>query len=535
MYSQPPNYLISKLIMKSKTQVFIALICIAYQSQLFAQIFHQSTMFAVSKSGINSLNTLHQYNEEFNQWNLIGNIGTQNIDAIAFDNVHQILYAANGGILGTLNRSTGKFTAIGVTNYGNGELGRFLLNNIDGLTFCPLSNTLYASHHRLGDYAGSNDLLFKIDPADGKIIPFSMINSKGNMVDYAVIEAVEHNNCCELYGVNDLALNSYTNQLYAIQSNKTDNEILTTIDLSSAETQSIEYNFSNFESKGLTISNFGELFGSSALSDYFLIINTQYQFVQPLCPFDYYEQYQEFHSIAYAGPYNDLALKITLHPDEKPPFFKNDTINCEIMVYNQGQIEVNDIQLINHLPEGLVLNESQWIDQGAHAILNINTQLNPGDSLLEAIQLIVQQNQEGNLMNTTEILSVRNHEMIDPAYNILSLLDIDSTADEVADNETHIVDNETKLRGEKMNEDEDDHDLVIIEISSKESICLAELMLMDNFLNTGIYNAEEVIISNGVIVDSVSVRFKAGDSILLNNNFEVKKGAAFEASIGICE
>jgi len=535
--------------MQLKAQ-FIILLFMGFLIQTEAQIFYESTFFAVSKtstnqennlnttSNLNNQNTLHQYTTATNQWHLIGSTGTTNIDAIAMDNIGQVLYAINGGILGEINTTTGEFTEIGSANYGNGTEGRLLLNNVDGLTYCPLSNTLYASHHIIGVYAGSNDLLFKIDPSNGEIIQNAMIDENGNNADYAVVEAVKHNACCELYDISDLAFHPFTHQLYTIQSNKDNNDILTIIDPTTGQINSVIFDLSDYDSKGLSFTNFGELFGSSTTANNFQIINTDYRFVQPLSTFDISRQHTQFHSIAYAGPYHDLALKITLDANEQPPFIKDDLLACKIIIYNQGEIDVDEIELINHVPNGLSVLDTNWVfkeDKGRFALRTLYTNISPGDSIMTNIQLKVDDTQESNLINTVEILSARNKDILDLKFKILDLPDIDSNADEYVDNETYIIDDEISENGEKVNEDEDDHDIVIIEVDAFRLNCINDLDLMDNLLNTGTYQAAEEIKVNTVVSQGVKVGLKAGNCISLITDFEVEKGGDLEVSIASCE
>ena len=70
---------------------------------------------------------------------MIGATAT-NIEALAYFPIpgQQTLYAANGGTLGTINTSTGAFTAIGEIDGGgtaNGFAGPQTLNDVDGLMF----------------------------------------------------------------------------------------------------------------------------------------------------------------------------------------------------------------------------------------------------------------------------------------------------------------------------------------------------------------------------------------------------------------
>jgi len=525
--------------MKSKTLLLLVSLLILFIDYSSAQMFDQSTVYAVSKKNTsNNQNSLHQYNAATNSWHLIGNTGTTNIDAIAIDNKHNILYAANGGILGKLDVQTGQFKAIGTANYGNGEVGRFYLNNIDGLTYCAITNTLYANHHRPGDYAGTNDLLFKIDPKNGSIFQNAMIDSKGNAADYAVIEAVPAGKecCVELFGVSDLALHPVSNQLYVIQSNKDNQDLLTTINTSNGKNIDIVYDLNGNDCKGLTFSPFGELLGTSTLLNNFLIVNTQFQFVQSLSTFNLDQSYQEFHSIAFAGPYNDLALKITLDPNEKKPIYQeNDIVTCVVTIYNQGNIPIHYIELINHIPNGLSLSDDLWIDYGNYAIRQLDTMLIPGDSVSTTIQLKVELAEPGILTNTVEILASKNNEILDPSLSVFSLLDIDSTADEMADNDTNVVNDMITQGGEKIMEDEDDHDIVIVEIAASTKDCLSEIILTEDQKISANYQAQQDIFSTSVINNDIKISFEAGSCITLHHNFEVKMSADFVANIATCE
>ncbi len=67
-----------------------------------------------------------------------------------------------------------------------------------------------------------------------------------------------------------------------------------------------------------------------------------------------------------------------------------------------------------------------------------------------------------------------------------------------------------------------------------ESICPDHLDINDSGISNGLYQAKVDIYANGKVPDSRDVMFKAAECILLDSNFEVIKGADFDAVIGEC-
>jgi hypothetical protein len=81
-----------------------------------------------------------------------------------------------------------------------------------------------------------------------------------------------------------------------------------------------------------------------------------------------------------------------------------------------------------------------------------------------------------------------------------------------------------------------DHMPVVMELNVvlPEPTCIDQVNISDIPIVDGLYSANQSITSTGRVASSSFVTFKAGDFILLNNEFEVEFGAMFLAEIGIC-
>ncbi len=140
--------------------------------------------------------------------------GTQLIEAMTWSLDFTTLYAANGNQLGTLNTTSGLFTAklntVGsVADPLAGEFGNITVADVDGLSFDPASGVLYGVHRR----EASNtqlDVLIKIDPVTGKHINGTF----GVGVDY--IKVRTDLLATPLYEIDDISFDPVSGSLYAI-------------------------------------------------------------------------------------------------------------------------------------------------------------------------------------------------------------------------------------------------------------------------------------------------------------------------------
>ncbi len=184
----------------------------------------------------------------------IGNTNRYNIEAIAFQPGGSVLYAADAGQLGTLNLTTGAFTAS--TNSfgsGSGSAGSITFSDVDGLTFDPTTGFLYGSHRRSGP-----DVLFRINPATGQ-----RVNDAFGADEYVVVAPI-----AGLEDVDDIAVDPVTGVMYAILNNGGSSESrLVTVNKSTGATTSVgsvKIGGGHIQDiEGLAFFNDGKLYGSS--------------------------------------------------------------------------------------------------------------------------------------------------------------------------------------------------------------------------------------------------------------------------------
>ncbi len=155
--------------------------------------------------GFSTPDTFYTFNHTTGAVVAIGETGTLNVEAMAYDTVNQIIYAADGDDFGTIDITTGIFTAI-TTNMGslNGAEGNNVINDIDGMTYDYTNNIIWATERSSGTDGLPDDMLLKIDPITGIPLP----NGFGAGVGYVTVVTNEHD-------LDDLAM-AADGTLYAI-------------------------------------------------------------------------------------------------------------------------------------------------------------------------------------------------------------------------------------------------------------------------------------------------------------------------------
>jgi len=487
-------------------------------------------------------NVLFELDQTTNQWFQVGATGTNFLEAIAIDAISGIIYAAEGsggshginGAFGIIDRTTGNFEKIGETGIGNGAFGPINLNNIDGLTFDPVNQIMYATHRVEGDSPGTNDLLFQIDLSTGGFLPGAMIdNTTGFPVDYAVIpEILEGDFGEDVYNVSDIAYNSYSGQLFAIQTQDA-RSIITEIEPQSGDVIDVIYDLEEEYVEGLGFTQLGELFATTGNdSSSFLYLDIAASQTIPLFPIDVTGENTGFGSFDCDLAKNDLALEITLDSSTVLPIQPGDLVTCVITIHNQGDLENIDITLTNYTPSGLTLADANWIDTPNGTAVNMLTEsLLSGESTTINITLKVDNSYNGgSLTNSVEITSSFNPSITDNYGNALPLPDVDSVPNDLND-EINIVDNEINGGGPDAGEDEDDHDIVLLNFNNG----IANILNLTGLIDGGTYLAGQTIISNGQLKSSSTVLFKAGSEIILNKGFTIENNTFFDAEIGKVE
>ncbi len=174
--------------------------------------------------------------------------GTDNIEAIAFNPMATILYAADANELGTINRTSGVYTTIGSFGTGNGSLGSRAFDDIDGLSVDPLTGILYGSNRE-----ATEDLLLQINPSTGAYIP----DAFGSGIDYVVINSISNH-----LDIDDIAIDPYDGQMYGIANSGGAGDRLVKINkLTGVATDVGLLGVDDHE--GLSFSNDGQLFGTT--------------------------------------------------------------------------------------------------------------------------------------------------------------------------------------------------------------------------------------------------------------------------------
>jgi len=182
----------------------------------------------------------------------------------------------------------------------------------------------------------------------------------------------------------------------------------------------------------------------------------------------------------------DLALKKELALGQDATVAQGDLVTFTITVYNQGNVDAYDIQVIDYIPAGLKLADSSWTPVGATKALQvIDGPILAGGSLAVNIILEVVDG-AGDLVNYAEIGFATDT----PGGAIRQ--DIDSIPDDVQDNESGVV-NDNVVNNE--NGDEDDHDPAGIRV---EVVSLGDYVWYDNNID-GIQDSNEAGVS-GVTV-----------------------------------
>ena len=185
----------------------------------------------------------------------LGDTGSSNIEAIAYNPFDGVLYAMDGATLVSLDYSgAGGHTVIGDVGSGNGSTGTVVFTDIDSLDFDFSGPTpiLYGTQRM---NFGAPDILIAIDLATGALIQ----DHFGPGVDYVEIgvTATEDN-------IDDIAVDCRTGVMYGILNNGDNSTFdrLVTINKSDGSITDIG-STGIFDMEGLAFDTDGVLFGST--------------------------------------------------------------------------------------------------------------------------------------------------------------------------------------------------------------------------------------------------------------------------------
>jgi hypothetical protein len=183
---------------------------------------------------------------------VVGDTGTERIEALSFKPGTSLLYAANANQLGIIDLRTALFTPSSSRfGIGNGAKGKITLNDVDGIAFEPATGELYGVHRRIDD---KEDLLFKINVETGALIP----NAFGSNKDYVQIKGSKQD-------IDDLAFDPTTGILYGAANNDGDKGILVKINTQTGAASEVGP-FGVKDLEGLAFTSEGQLYGTTGIS-----------------------------------------------------------------------------------------------------------------------------------------------------------------------------------------------------------------------------------------------------------------------------
>jgi len=442
-----------------------------------SQILADFPCYTVSSGEL--ANVLFEYDPLTNEWVEIGITGGTQIEAIATDPVTGIIYASDAGTFGVIDSNTGIFNPIGEIGTGNGDAGLIELNDVDGLTYDPINQIMYGTHRVPGRGPGTNDLLFQIDVATGKVISGAMIDANNSSAEYSIIpEVFGGTRPFDLYDVADIAYNTYTGHLFALQ-NQDRFGTITQLNPLNGQIEAVIFDIPDEDVEGLGFTYLGELYGTigdngetQLSSNVFIFFDLNGSSTTTLNFIDPTNQHTNFEAFDCFTAYNDLALKMETDSNIQQPVNIGDSVSFLITIYNQGKFFNSDITITNYIPEGLILSDADWKDLGNGTATYLNQWIASGTSVEIPVSFIVDPAFKGaSLTNTAEIKSSFNVDITDGLGNPLALSDWDSKPDN-ENNEENVIDDEINGSGLNaiQNNDEDDHDIAILQVNSLPAV-----------------------------------------------------------------
>ena len=160
-----------------------------------------------------------------------------------------------------------------------------------------------------------------------------------------------------------------------------------------------------------------------------------------------------------------------------PSVQPGDVITFEYFVENQGTLVAQDIELIEHVQPGLILNDSDWTPSNVTgpgtAMRTLPGTLAPGESFTDTVIFTIGASIEPGKVftNVIEIASA-NQQGGAPG------VDVDSNPDTDPDNEIFIKDDyyRDNFRVDPLTLDEDDHDIAIFATAPEQEVAITKTL-----------------------------------------------------------
>lgn len=257
----------------------------------------------------------------------IGTLGVSQIEAMTLNFDGSYMYAVNADRLGTVDFTTGAFTAFPHTfGYADGDDGNIDIDDIDGLAMNDQTGLLFGTHRR--ESSGQHDLLVKINPTTGRVVQ----DAFGSGVDYVQITGA-------LEDMDDIAFNPITHELYGIStvSGESVYDKVVTIDTLDGTT-TIVATLNTCDIEGFGFNNTGQLFGTTGTSTCTGSINNSLYIIDLAS--ETATQIEDFEAFSTSGTDVEACACLVSAPKPPVPFPDEVILGCgddkTIEVYGNG-------------------------------------------------------------------------------------------------------------------------------------------------------------------------------------------------------
>ena len=212
----------------------------------------------------------------------IGDLGTNNVESIAYYAPTNTLYAVNESTTGpagtatwgTVNQSTGAFTAIGTVGSGTGYLidGDTVLDtvnfhDIDGLAYDQSNDVMWGAVRREDSGEVGPDLLIQIDRTTGASVP----DAFGPNLDFVSIPEFDTGTVI-IDDIDDIAIDPVTGDLWGVINGAGANDRYMQIVISGGTATLLDRGPIGINDiEGMTIDAFGQVWGVRGTTTYQLI------------------------------------------------------------------------------------------------------------------------------------------------------------------------------------------------------------------------------------------------------------------------
>ncbi len=206
-------------------------------------------------------------------------------------------------------------------------------------------------------------------------------------------------------------------------------------------------------------------------------------------------------------------------------------VTFDLTVFNQGNINATNIRVVDYIPTGFTLNDSNWeIVGGIARLKNPITSILAGGQTTVSITLRVNANAVGGtrLDNFAEISDAKGP-------NGESVIDIDSTPDDIFNNDGVAKNDEINENG-KQGGDEDDHDIGSVTVVNRPifDVALAKRTNQKTVLSgqTVTFNIEVINQGTEALTDIVVVDYVPVGLELVDPNWTLVNGFAYDTIPG---